>query len=287
MKIKQILSLSFLAIVSAFMFNSCGGDEVNPAPGIDFIAENSSITGDVTMDGNKPFTIVFNVNDNSKVKTVVVTSVVNGRVSPQLDTTVNSASAKIKLSRVSYAAKATEVWTITATDDKGVSSSKSISITTTTEASGDPLTSYEKDNSTPPQTFKVYNFQGQKAGAFNLKDIIPMTINDPAADKDIQDSCITTETNNWPGRWTSKNGTQFRKVTGYAYADITNTGQLDAAWNASGNSMKFMVVAKDDLYIANIRGGTIKVLIQITNVVKTTGIGENNDYVEFKFKKKP
>ncbi len=287
MKIKQILAFSSLSFFAAFSLNSCGdGEKLNPAPGIDFIAENGSVVGNVTMNGNTPFTLVFNVSDDSKVKSVEVKSVVNGRVSPQLDTTINAPSAKIKLNRNSYAAIAVETWTITATDDKDVSTSKSITITTTTAASGDPLVSYELDNNNQP--FKVWNINGPTGytGAFNLMDGVPQTSGDPAADKDIHDSCILAEINNWPGRWTSKNGTTFKKVTGYAYDDVKNTGQLDAAWDAAGTEKKWVLVAKDDLYIAKLRGGNTKVLVQITNVVKTTQQGDNKDYVQFKFKKK-
>ncbi len=288
MKIKQILGFSILAISSAFLLNSCGDGTPNPAPGIDFIAEGGSLTSDVSMDGDKAFTLVFNVTDDSKVKTVEVKSVVNGRISPQLDTTIDKASAKIKLSRKSYAAIATEVWTITVTDDKGSSTSKSITITTTSAASGDPLSSFDKDNLGDP--FKVWNFLGPKPGAFNLLDGVPLTASDPVSEKDIQDSCILAEVSQWPARWTSKNGTTFKKVTGYTFDGVSNTGQLDAVWNASGSASKSMVVSVGDLYIANILAKSSpvrlagKVLIYIMDVKKTAG--DNLDYVQFKFKKK-
>ncbi|MFM9945437.1 MAG: hypothetical protein ACKVQB_09425 [Bacteroidia bacterium] len=287
MKIKQIIAFSLTALITAFSLNSCGPEEkLNPAPGIDLIAESGSIVGDVTMDGDKAFTIVFNVSDNSKVKTVEVTSVVNGRISPQFDSTINSANAKIKLSRKSYAAIATEVWTIKATDDGGETTTKSFTVTTTSAASGDALKPFLLDNSN--QTFKVYNINSPNgfAGAFDLMDGTPRFSGDPASEKDIHDSCTTTEIINWPGRWTSKNGTIFKKVTGYTFDDITNTGQLEAAWTASGATKKWMVVAKDELYIAKVRGSNDKVLVLITAVVKLPAQGDNKDYVSFQFKRK-
>ncbi len=283
MKIKQILGFSFLAVFSALLLGSCGIDEPNPAPGIDIIAEGGSLTSDVTMDGDKDFTLVFSVSDDSKVETVEVRSVVNGRVSIQFDTTLNTASAKIKLYRKSYADIATEVWTIQVTDDKGSSSTKSFTITTTSSVTGDPLTSFEKYN-IGSEPFKVWNFFGANTGAFNLVDGIPLTKNDPAAEKDIHDSTGTAEVTQWPGRLTSKNGTLFKKVTSYAYADVKNTGQLDAIWNSSGVEKKFMIVAAGDLYIANIKRTNQKILISIDAVVKTSG--DNLDYIQFKFLKK-
>jgi hypothetical protein len=293
MKIKQILA--FIAVVgtSTFLLNSCGDEALNPAPSIDMIAENGSIVDDVSMDGDKTFTIVFNVKDDSKVKTVTITSAVDGRISPQLDTTVNSANAKIKITRKSLARIATEAWTLTATDDKGSSTSKLITITTTTTASGDILTSYELDNSTPKAPFKVWNIHGPNAGAFDLIEGSSKLVADNNYEKDICDSCTLVERPNWPGRWTSKNGTTFKKVNGsYTYADLVNTGQLDAAWNASGTAIKFMTLTKGDLYIANIpasvspaRAGG-KVLIEITDVKKTTASTDNLDYIQFKFKRK-
>ncbi len=291
MKIKQLFIFSLVAVSSAFLLNSCNGDKTNPAPGIDWIAEGGSITTDVTMDGDKAFTLVFNVTDDSKVKSVEIYSVFNGRKSPQFDTTISAASMKIKKSFRSLALKATEVWTIVATDDKGVSSNKSITITTITDKAGDPLISYELDNSTPKQTFKVWNFQGPNAGAFDLLDGTPRVSGDAAAEKDLHDSTTIAEISQWPGRWSSKNGTTFKKVTSYVYADIVNTGMLDAAWDASGKDFRWMVVQVGDLYIANIlpkatspvRAGG-RVLLQVTLVKKTTG--DNSDYIQFKFKKK-
>lgn len=281
MKIKHFLSLAILAGSSLFLLNSCGDGSTNPAPTIDIISEAGSITGDVTMDGDKTFTLVFNVSDDKKVKSIEVNSTVDGRVSSQFDTTVSTSSIKIKLTKKSLARIASEVWTISATDDDGGTSSKSFTITTNTNASGNPLTTYTKDNNNLP--FKVWNFHGPNAGAFDLMDGIAQTKGDPDSDKDIHDSTSTSEIAQWPGRWTAKNATRFKKVTSYTFANITNTGMLDAAWNASGAEMKFMTLANGDLYIAKLRGTNTKVLINIVSVTKTSG--DNLDNVEFTFKK--
>ena len=293
MKIKQLLIFSLVAISSAFWLNSCGPENINPAPGIDIIAEGGSITGDVSMDGDKSFTLVFQVSDNSKVKSVEVYSVVDGRKSIQLDTTINASSSKIKLTRRSLARKTKEVWTISATDDEGKSSSTSLTITTTSEIGGDNLASYTKDNFEQP--LKVWNVYGPNAGAFDLLDGTPRVKDDPAAEKDLHDSCAQTEIPQWPGRLTSKNGTTFKKVTLYAYSDISNTGQLDAAWNASGSAKKFLTVQAGDLFIANILQRVVpplrsggKVLVYVVEVKKTPGTNNDNlDYIHFNFKKKP
>lgn len=281
MKIKQILSLSALAVASVFVLNSCGDGSTNPAPTIDLIAESGSITGDITMDGDKAFTLVFNVSDDSKVKSIEVNSTVDGRSSAQFDTAVSTKTIKIKLSKKSLARIATEVWTISATDDDGNTASKAITITTNTNASGNALTTFTKDNNNLP--FKVWNFHGPNAGAFDLMDGIPQTKADPNTDKDIHDSTGTSEIAQWPGRWVSKNGTMFKKVTSYAFADIVNTGMLDAAWAASGTETKFMLVSTGDLYIAKLRGTNTKVLISVVEVKKTSG--DNLDYIQFNFKK--
>jgi len=280
MKVKQILAFSLLSISSALFLNSCG-DETDPAPTIDMIAENGSVTGDITMDGNKAFTLVFNVTDNSKVKSIEVSSSVDLRSTPQLDTTINAKTVKIKLNRTSLSRIAFEVWTITATDDKGNTSNKSFTITTNTAASGAPLIAYTKDNNNLP--FKVWNFSGPNAGAFDLLLGSSRVKNDDDADKDIHDSTAASEVANWPGRWTSKNRTTFKKITSYTFNDITNTGQLDAAWNSSANEVKFMKLDNGDLYIAKLRGGTTKVLVQIVAVTKTAG--DNLDNVQFNFKR--
>jgi len=281
MKLKQILNLSILAVSSVFVLNSCGDGTDNPAPIIDLIAESGSITGDVTMDGDKAFTLVFNVSDDSKVKSVEVSSSVDGRSSAQFDTTVGAKTIKIKLSKKSLARIASEVWTISATDDDGNTSTKAITITTNTSASGTPLTEFTKDNNNLP--FKVWNFHGPNAGAFDLMEGIPQTKSDPNADKDIHDSTGTSEIAQWPGRWVSKNATMFKKVTSYTFANIINTGMLDAAWASSGAETKFMMVNTGDLYIAKLRGTNTKVLVSIVEVKKTSG--DNLDYIQFNFKK--
>jgi len=210
-----------------------------------------------------------------------VTSNVDGRSTIQLDSTVNAATIKIKLSEKSLARIAVETWTITATDDDGATSSKSIVITTNTSASGNALISYTKDNNNLP--FKVWNFSGPNTGAFDLLLGVAKTSGDDKADKDIHDSTATAEIANWPARWTSKNGTKFNLITSYAYGDILNTGQLDAAWNTAGTEMKYMFVKTGDLYIAKLRGTNTKVLVSITGVTKTTG--DNLDFTQSIFKK--
>lgn len=285
MKLKKLLFYSITVFGLLFILNSCGDESANPAPEIDLISEGGSITADISMDGDTTFKIVFSVRDDSKkIKKVEVTSTVDGRVTIQLDTTINETYTKIKLNRRTLARKASEKWTITASDDAGISSSKSITITTTTDKAGAPLTSYDKDALGAP--LRVWNFLGSKAGAFDLLDGAPKVSGDNNVDKDIQDSVTVSELVAWPHRWTSKNNTMFKKVTSYTYDNIINTGQLDAAWDASGTAVKWMVVNTGDLIIAKLRGTDTKVLIKVTDVVVTPGTGENNDYVQFNFKKK-
>lgn len=286
MKLKRLLFYSVTVFGLLFVLNSCGGgDSTNPAPEIDLISEGGSITADISMDGDTTFKLVFSVRDDSKkIKKVEVTSTVDGRVTVQLDTTINETYTKIKLNRRTLARKASEKWTITASDDEGVSSNKSITITTISDKAGDPLVSFDKDALNAP--LRVWNFLGSKAGAFDLLDGTPKVSGDNNADKDVHDSVTVAELAAWPHRWTSKNKTLFKKVTSYTYENILNTGQLDAAWDASGTAVKWMVVNVGDLYIAKLRGTNTKVLIKITDVVVTPGTGENNDYVQFNFKKK-
>lgn len=285
MKLRRLFFYSITVFGLLFLLNSCGDNSTNPAPEINLIAEGGSLTGDVTMDGDTTFKLVFSVSDDSKkIKKIEVTSTVDGRATIQLDTTIDATYTKIKLNRRTLARKATEKWTITATDDDGQSSNKSINITTISDKAGDPLNSYDKDALNNP--LRVYNFLGSKAGAFDLLDGTPKVSGDNNSEKDIHDSVIVSELVAWPHRWTTKNGTLFKKVTSYTYDDIKNTGQLDAAWDASGTSVKWMVVNIGDLYIAKLRGTNTKVLIKITDVVVTSGTGENNDYVQFNFKKK-
>jgi len=288
MKIKQILTFSLAAIASAFVLNSCGPDEekVNLAPVIDLVAEAGSVTGDVSLPGDQNFTVIMSISDDVKVNTVEVTSSIAGRISVQLDTTINGISTRIKLVRKTFAAKASEIWTISATDDKGVSSSKKFTITTTTDVTpGAALTTYTKG--TDGLDFRVWNVHGIQPGAFDLEDGVARLKNDDDKEKDLNDSTTISEISQWPARWsTGKSGSRYKKVGGsYTFDNITNEGQLDAAWNASGSEIRFMKPKKGDLYIALLpRVGGKKVLVSITDVV-TTSV-DNNDFIQFVFKKK-
>jgi hypothetical protein len=176
----------------------------------------------------------------------------------------------------------TEVWTFTIIDEKANETSKSITITNF-GTGGASLVEIEQDND--GKTLKVYNFQGPNSGAYDLKVGGNLFSADSNSSKDIQDSTTTAEITTWPARWTSRNGTMFKKMTNYNWANVTNSAHLLAAWNdVAGGGSLIILVKKGDVYVAKLRGLDEYVLIEITDVVSTSV--DNTDYVQFRFKKK-
>jgi len=112
--------------------------------------------------------------------------------------------------------------------------------------------------------------------------LIQETSSDANSRKDIQDSTTNVETNDWPGRWTSRNGSTFKKVGSSAWSTITNDAEINASWNDAGAEQSVITVATGDLYIINAKSSNKYGLIEITDVVSTAD--NNLDYVEFRYK---
>jgi hypothetical protein len=108
---------------------------------------------------------------------------------------------------------------------------------------------------------------------------------DPDSDKDIQDSTTNAELNAWPGRWTSRNGSTFKKLgSGYTWDNIKTDVALKAAWDDNtDNPESFLTVEDGDLLAIKLRGGDTYCLIEILEVVQTSN--NNNDYVAFQYKR--
>ena len=77
----------------------------------------------------------------------------------------------------------------------------------------------------------------------------PLTTSDADSRKDIQDSTKNVETNDWPGRWTSRNGSTFKKVGSSAWSTITNDAEINASWNDAGAEQSVITVATGELYL--------------------------------------
>ena len=287
----KLLSLGLVLATAAVFLSNCGtGGGTDPKPTLEFAANQGFVFQDISLAGDEDFTVGIRASHTENIVSFKVTVSYNG--GPALepaecaacDSTFSSKDFDYDYVGHTAAAAGSEVWTFTVADNKGNESSKSITITNL-GTGGASLIEIEQDNNS--NTLKVWNFQGVNSGAFDLVVGSNLLSADDNADKDIQDSCTVAEVTNWPGRWTSRNGTTFKKMSTYNWGNVTNTSQLDAAWDdVAGSGDAVITVAKGDVYVAKLRGSSDNyVLIEITDVVKTGA--DNNDYVQFRYKKKP
>ena len=289
MKNIKLLSLFTLVTLGALFITSCGdttGDNPTPKPVLNYLAGSEYISQNTSLAANVPFKIAITASHTDNITSFKIIQSLDGSVDVEL---FDSADIRTKLiseyifNGTTGENAGTEIYTFTVSDKDGNTTSKSITITNL----GDPglgldVFEFENDGTTP---FRVYNFRGVKSGAYGITIGGNVLSNEPNSDKDIQDSTALAETSNWPARWTSRNGTTFKKVDASSWASITNDAEIEAAWtSASGAEATFVSVAKGDVYLLNLKNAGDYALVEITDVVSTPG-ADNNDYVQFKYKK--
>jgi hypothetical protein len=286
----RLLALASVVTLGTIFIQSCGGgDDPAPTPEVNFIGDAGFTAQDASINGATAFKIGVVATHSVKLSKLEIFVAYDG--GPNLkpadctvcDSSIDGTNLRAIYSGVTRSIAGSEKWTFRVTDKDGESTSKSITITTT-PAGGANLIEIAKDNDN--NTLKVWNFKGPKPGAYDLLNGGNLLSSDPGADKDIQDSTRDEEVASWPARWTSRNGTTFKLVTAYTYSQITTTTTLESAWTSSGAPKSALTGLKTgDLIVANLRGAAGSyALVQVTNVVKTGS--DNNDYVEFKYKKK-
>lgn len=287
----KLFALASIVALGTIFIQSCGpGVDPAPTPEVNFIGDAGFTAQDASINGGTAFKIGVVATHSVKLSKLEIFVAYDG--GPNLkpadctvcDSSIDGTNLRAIYNGVTRSIAGSEKWTFRVTDKDGESTSKSITITTTA-AGGVNLIEISKDNDN--NTLKVWNFKGPKAGAYDLLNGGNLLSADPNADKDIQDSTRDEEVANWPARWSSRNGTTFKLVTAYTYDQITNSTSLESAWNTSGTPKEALTGLKTgDLIVAKLRNTTdTYALIQVTNVSKTTL--DNNDYVEFKYKKKP
>ena len=109
----------------------------------------------------------------------------------------------------------TEIYTFIVADKDGNSTSKAITITNIGD-SGNDLETFEVDNDN--NTFKVYNFQGPSAGAYEMA-AGPLTTSDADSRKDIQE--IVYKIENWFKEFSSPNIAPFRIHSRFAHIHLS------------------------------------------------------------------
>lgn len=286
---KKLTFLAFLmvAALGAVMISSCGGDgDDTPepvGPTLQFLGGAEYVSSDAELTAETPFAVGIRGTHTENIEKLRVSVSINGANAGTLfDSSFKTKSLDYVFNHVTGPAAQTEKYTFTLTDKNGVESSKSITITNT--GSGGAVLTEFADGA---NGFKVWNVRGPNLGAFDLLANGPQAGADPPAGKDIQDSVAQSDfsgtTINWPARWTSRNGTTFKKAA-VSYESVINEGGLESAWTNGGTETSVLEAIKvGDVYIAKLRGGSDYVIINITEVVNTPS--DNLDYIAFKYKK--
>jgi hypothetical protein len=287
-KMKNIKFLSLFALLSvgALFLTNCSGtddDVPEPSPVVNFIGGAEYVDEDVSLAANSTFTMGITASHSSNIKSIKITRAISGNVAIELlDSSVNDkVITDFFFTITTQNSAGTEVYSFIVADKDGNSTTKSLTVTNL----GDPgkkLIEFLVDNNT--DSFKVWNFQGLKKGAYSITAGVNLSSDpDNESEKDIQDSTTQAETSTWPARWTSRNGAEYRKVTSSSWASITNDAELLAAWDAVGTSQTTVNITDGDLYVMMLGGDNGYALVEITDVVSTAT--NNDDYVQFRYKK--
>lgn len=280
MKNIKFLSMVGMLAFGSLLLTNCGtGDEPDPSPVLNFLG-GDYISTNTNLAANTDFTIAVTANHTKNLKSLKVIQSLDGQTDIELvDSAYNDKSiAEFVFNGTTAASAGTEIYTFIVADKDGNSTSKAITITNIGDP-GNDLETFEKDNN--GETFKVYNFQGPAAGAYEMA-AGPLSSGDANSRKDIQDSTANVETNDWPARWTSRNGSTFKKVSSSAWSTITNDAEIAASWEAAGSEQSVLTAVKGDFYIIHAKSSNKYGLIEITDVVSTPS--DNLDYVEFRYK---
>ncbi len=286
-KIKLLSTVIAMALVP-MLITSCGDTEtVDPSPTLEFIGGGNYVSGDITLPVGTDFTVGLNASHDKNLESLMIAVSINGgtQLTPQncglCDTTLGDKTLRVDFTGTTGNQAGTETWSFTIADKDGNSTTKSIEITVV--ASGDALFEYEQDNSSPPQPHRVWNFIGPNKGAHQIGQGSVASA-DPNSWKDIQDSMAASDGSTWPGRWASRNGSTYKKVTGYTWATMQNTVQLETAWTDGGAAEAVINPATGDYYVIKLPGDKYA-FIEITDVVSTPS--DNLDYIQFRYKYRP
>ena len=117
--------------------------------------------------------------------------------------------------------------------------------------------------------------------AWDLQNKLPKLDSDPNSDKDICDSAYSAN----PfvnGTWGSRNGSLFKKINNFNYAQASVTS-IKTAWNFGGPASNMIRIVPDDIIIVNIKNNKQYALIKIKSIVDD-GKLYNEDYIYFDYK---
>jgi hypothetical protein len=284
MKNIKLLSLMILLGVGALLVTSCTGtdDPVTPTPILNFLADDDAgyLTSVAELSANTAFKVAITASHTDNITSFKIIQSLDGSTDLELFDSLEINTKVISeyiFEGVTGANAGTEIYSFIVADKDGNSTTKQITITNL----GDPgkdLFRFELDNGGNP--FKVWNFIGPLPGAFGITAGANFRSGEDDADKDIQDAAVAGET--WNAKWTSRNGTTFKKLSGESWNTVTNDATIVAAWENGGVAESEITVEENEVYILNLAGSGNYGLVLITAIDKTV---PNSEFVQLEFKK--
>ena len=271
---KTLNKIGFLFLMTAavgFLFSSCGStDGDSTAPKLTLSPDFTFEDRDATPDENIRIDIVVTSEEKIADISMVVANGANEDEVYLLED-VNEKSYSGSISRNANATvNAVETWTITVTDKKGGSTSKSIVITTKGES---PDLSLAEDK-------MFFNVIGKEHGAYDLVAQATVAASGAAGTKDLVDQT----TSDFSKQWGTSNGTEFIKTAaGGTFAAYVKLSDIETTWESQkANITSTVDVAVGDLIL--VKSGQVGNPMFVVVVTAVTDGAGNDDSYTFDYK---
>ena len=269
-----------LAIPALAFLTACGGDsgeDSAPKPTLSFQTGPGYTFSNAkaSVDSVLNIGIIAKSNDSKLSRITISLSTNGGTPGVIFDTTITSNSATFNYP---YKVKGTVgdalKLTVKATDANGTATEQSLNIEISVPV-------FFVDG--PTNQF-VWNLQGAKEGAYDLRNGLNKTLADAPGDKDIIDGTPSTAV--FSKSWTSGNGSNFVKVSTNDWNLATNSTFLYDLWKANAANAKPTVtdIKTGDIIMVK-SGQSIPFsfyIIKITEVKETAT--DNLDYIKFDYR---
>jgi hypothetical protein len=269
-----------LALPSLIFLGSCGDEtSSDPKPTISLGTGGAFISA--SQDVVAGTAVTFNVKataGSGAMKNVQIKAAWGTQTKTILDTALTTKEINFNRSLLALGAAGDDVvYTFTANDGNGQSSSTSVTLSMTPA-----MASLDGQSG-----FKVYNASALTLpSAFNLytaQDIISGT----SVEKDILDKTATSAAQ-WSKTWGSGNGSTFVKVAANDWVNGTSTTYLFNLYKANKAKMTETItgLAKDDVILVR-SGQDIPFnlfILKITAVVDLPAVGNHTDYYQFDYR---
>lgn len=276
------LLIAALLVGSVSFFTACGDDDDDDddvtieAPTLNFLTgDDYTADGAALAEGDaiKVGVTAQQPGAAGELSNIKVIATKDGTATTVMDSTITGTQFTADITETKSAAD-NESWTFTVTNSDGQEATKTM--TFTLEAEETPFTYENTDDGV------IWHLYGTGNGAFDLAANEPKMMGDDDADKDMINTTAASGDPFVHG-WEAGNATTYVKAEGYDYATATVEGAT-AAFEAGTAASEVSDVAANDVYIANLRGGSEYSVI-IVEEVSDTDPKSGEGYITFSYKK--